>query len=430
MKLIRFALCTLMAVPFAGLAQKNNKPATLITSSNETVQGLVDDREWNNNPVEISFKANGSNQFRKYSANEAKSVKIDNGDYYVSKTVTIDKTDEKSLEVDNYLDSTYLSYKTVTVFLLAEVVSDKITLYSLSDQKLHLFAETPNQPAKELIHRDYRVRRNGKVYEQEDVTYIEQLKGLFADCPSVATDLADTKFTVAAVAKEVQRYITCGQGSSSYRKKTIKGKATVGFLAGTSISGLRFKQKDGGGSIAVIYDENFSTNPAIAAGLRFQYTLPGRQQKFSALADLYYTKYKGEKEKQVSYTSPTFYTNRLVEIEFSMLRLDMLFRYAFASSASVAPFVNAGISFSKTFGAETNSTTTEVFGINTTTTNADAFGTAGINSIFPTATVGGGAAFKKWSLEYRFAGVGRITPTRFYSSSFTSHQLMLCWMWK
>jgi hypothetical protein len=186
MQMIKKLSVLFLMVPLACFSQKNLKPATLITVNNQSLRGVVDDREWFGNPAEIAFRAEGSSTFKKYSAQEAVAIKIDAGGQYFSKTVTIDQTNDRNLEVNDRLDSSYLSYKTVTLFLKAEILSDKINLYSVTDQKLHLFAEKPGVPVAELIYRKYRLRRNNGLFEEEDKTYADQLTKLFADCADLA----------------------------------------------------------------------------------------------------------------------------------------------------------------------------------------------------------------------------------------------------
>jgi Outer membrane protein beta-barrel domain len=413
------------------VAQKNLKTATLITSNNQAIKGIVDDREWFGNPDAISFKAEGTGTFKKYTASEAVAVKIDNGNQYFSKTVTIDKTNDQRLEVDNYLDSTYTSFKTVTIFLLAELLSDKMNLYSVTDNKLHLFAEKPGSPITELIHRRYRLRRNDRVYDEEDNTYVQQLEMLFVDCPAVAEYQLDTEFSTAAISKQVAKYINCEKGAASYQKKAVKGSFSIGVLAGASVSSLSFVENPGLGGSKVIYDKRLSSKPSVLAGVRFQYTVPGRQQRISLVGDLYYSRYSGEAEKQVAYTSPTFYTNRKLNVEFSILRTDILFRYAVVSSQGLSVFLNTGMSFTKPVNDKSITTDTEVFGSNTTINVNKTFESAGgLRPIIVNITGGAGAAYKQYSLEYRLYKLGRLAKGIIYPVDLLSHQLMFAYKFK
>jgi hypothetical protein len=420
----------LLTVPFIAFSQKNLKPATLVTANNETLKGLVDDQEWFGNPTAISFKPEGAAAFKKYTAQEAVSVTIEKGGRYVSRTVTIDQTNDRQLEVDERLDSSYLSSKTVTVFLKAELLSDKINLYSVTDFKQHLFVDKPGLPTRELVHRKYRVRRSGKIFEEEDKTFTDLLGELLADCPDLAEKQFDTEFTLEEVSRQLRKYIICTEGKTNYQKKQSKGKLALGALAGTAIQSFRFTGQPVIGASA-LYNQSFSGQPAILAGLRAQYLIPARQQKLSLIADLYYTRYKGSAEKVIAYTNPTFYTTRKVAVDFSMLRTDLLFRYAILPKNGFSAFANVGISFNKPMGDNSTTTDTEVFNTTTTITTKGTFAASGgLRNIIMQTTGGAGVAYNQYSLEYRFYKTGRIANGVFYPVDYKAHQLMVCYRFK
>lgn len=420
----------LLTVPFFSFSQKNLKPATLVTANNQTLMGLVDDQEWFGNPTVISFKAAGATVYKKYTAQEAASVTIENGGRYVSRTVTIDQTNDRQLEVDERLDSSYLSSKTVTLFLKAELLSDKISLYSVTDFKQHLFVEKPGFPAQELVHRKYRLRRNGKLFEEEDKTFADLLGNLMADCPDLAEKQFDTEFTLEDVSRQLRKYIICTEGKTVYQKKQSKGKLGLGVLAGTTIQSFRFVGDAVIGSSA-LYNQNLNSKASILAGLRLQYLIPARQQKLSLIADLYYMRYQGDAEKITSYTNPTFYSNRKVMVDFSMLHTDLLFRYAILPKNGFSAFANVGISFNKPLGDKSTTTDTEVFNTTTTVTAKETFAASGgLRSLVMQATGGAGVAYNQYSLEYRFYKTGRIANGVFYPVDYKAHQLIFCYRFK
>jgi Outer membrane protein beta-barrel domain len=430
MQMIKQLSVLLWMLPLACFSQKNLKPATLTTTSNQTLRGVVDDREWFGNPAEIAFKAEGSSTFKKYSAQEALAIKIDKGSQYFSKTVTLDKTNDRLLEVDDRLDSSHLSYKTVTLFLKAEILSDKINLYSVTDQKLHLFAEKPGTPIAELIYRKYRLRRNGNLFEEEDKTYTDQLTKLFADCGDLAEQQFDTEFTLSAIGKQMRKYIICTEGKTDYQKKVPGGKIGIGAIAGTAFSSFRFVPKQVSGT-TVLYNTDLNSQQGIIAGLRLQYLVPGRQQRISVVGDIYYTNYKGDLEQNTAYTNPTFYTKRKVALDFSMLRSDILFRYAVVSKNDWQAFANIGLSFTMPLSDKSTTTDTDVFNTNTTVTTKKTFeASGGLRSLTLLVTGGAGVSYRQFGLEYRLFKTGRIANGVFYPVDFQSHQVILCYRFK
>lgn len=430
MQKIKHLSVLLLVVPMACFSQKNLKPATLITVNNQSLQGVVDDREWFGNPTVIAFKADGSSTFTKYSAQEAIAVKIDKGDQYFSKTVKIDQTNDRHLEVDERLDSSYLSYKTVTLFLKAEFLSDKINLYSVTDQKLHLFAEKPGQPVAELIYRKYRLRRNDRLFEEEDKTYADQLANLFADCTDLADRQFDTEFTLTDITRQIRKYVICAEGKTGYQKKVSRGKIGIGALVGTSFNRFSFASAPVSGT-AALYNKPFNSQQGIIGGLRLQYLVPGRQQRISVLGDFYYTRYKGDLEQNTAYTNPTFYTKRKVEIDFAMLRSELLFRYAAVSKGDWQAFANIGFSFTMPMGDKSTTTDTDVYNTSTTVTTRKTFeASGGLRSLVMQLAGGLGVGYRQYAIEYRLFKTGRIANGVFYPVNFQMHQLLLCYRFK
>jgi hypothetical protein len=430
MKRITFYFVLLSMLSIVCHAQKNLKPATLVMADNQTLSGWVDDREWFSNPSAIAFKPNGATSFKKYTAQEVLSVAIDNGDRFVSRTVTIDQTNDRQLEVNERLDSSYLSYKTVTLFLKVELESDKVNLYSVTDRKLHLFVEKPGGPTQELLHRKYMLRRNGNMYEDEDKTFIQQLIQLMADCPGVAARQLDTEFKLAAIRRQLSKYIDCRQGKLAYQKKQSKGKLGLGVLVGVAPQSFRFT---GTAPIntSTLYNQTFNSQLAVLAGLRAQYQIPGKQQRLSVIGDFYYTSYKGDAENLIGFTTPTFVTTRKVVVDFAMLRADLLFRYALVSKPTFKAFINAGINFNKPINDKSVSTDTEVFNSTVTITSKNFIATSGgLRPLVMQPTGGFGASYGRFGLEYRIYKTSRFAKGLFYPVNHTAHQLIFCYLFK
>lgn len=430
MKRATFCLVLLSILPILAQAQKNIKPATLVTADNQTLSGWVDDREWFDNPSVFAFKPNGAAAFKKYTAQEAVSVAIENGDRFVARTVTIDQTNDRQLEVNERLDSSYLSYKTITLFLKVELASDKVNLYSFTDRKLHLFVEKPGGPTQELIYRKYLLRRNADTYEEEDKTYIEQLIKLMADCPSLAARQLGTEFRLDAVRRQLNRYIDCKQGKVSYQKKQPKGKLGLGVLVGVAPQSFRFVGSPLPGSLA-LHNQTFNSQLAFLVGFRAQYQIPGKQQRVSVLGDFYYTSYKGDAENFIGLSSPILVTTRKVVVDFAMLRADLMFRYAFVSKPTFAAFISAGLNINKPIADKSVSIDTEVFNSTVTVKNRDFIATSGgLRPLVMQPTGGIGASYRRFGLEYRLYKAGRFARSLFYPVNHTAHQLIFCYLFK
>jgi hypothetical protein len=66
----------LLLAPAYCLAQSNFNPGYVITLKGDTLRGLIDYREWDNNPADIRFKANASGKTETFSVNNASEFEI------------------------------------------------------------------------------------------------------------------------------------------------------------------------------------------------------------------------------------------------------------------------------------------------------------------------------------------------------------------
>ena len=58
--------------------------AKVVTLSGDTLQGMVNDKNWLKNPDLISFKSGNQKAVQKFKPTDINSVIIDSGDYYLS----------------------------------------------------------------------------------------------------------------------------------------------------------------------------------------------------------------------------------------------------------------------------------------------------------------------------------------------------------
>ncbi|AYL94143.1 hypothetical protein [Mucilaginibacter celer] len=168
-------------LPFFSFAQSHFKPGYVITTGGQTVQGFIDERDWDNNPTSISFKTSAS-------ATDTKSYTVDNISYFevtgsvafqrYSGAISMDETDINKLSTGK--DT---STKQATVFLRLQQKGDKVSLFSYSDdiKTRYFIADNQAGTTVELIYRIYRTGEaagvNGTNTRSEN-QYVPQLYSL------------------------------------------------------------------------------------------------------------------------------------------------------------------------------------------------------------------------------------------------------------
>jgi hypothetical protein len=69
-------------MPVISIAQSNYKPGYVVTLKGDTLTGLIDYREWNNNPKNIRFKNSHDNVPVNYSTGDSHAFAVTGREYF------------------------------------------------------------------------------------------------------------------------------------------------------------------------------------------------------------------------------------------------------------------------------------------------------------------------------------------------------------
>lgn len=410
--------------------QKNLKSATITTLDGKEISGFVNDKETYATPASFSFKSSTETNFKTYTPQQIREINIEQRNRYISAIVDIDQT-AQDIDVSNPADTaSYVKIQSkVPVFLQAELISGKMSLYAYINHKTHFFIKKEDGSFTELIYRKYKTTlSDGSYREKEDNIYIRQLQFLFDDCTDVAQNMVDLHYTASSISRLINNYNTlCTPTSSTtFQHKTEGLQFKFGLIAGASTSSLKITPNGDNLGSTLIFNENFTATTSFALGIRLKGILPGQQQKFSISADIFYSQYKGEVQKQVNYVSSNFYSNRKIELSFSMINTNLLANYDFKKSAIWSPHISAGLGFSLTSLKNSDNTTSEFLNGTTTVKVTPAFGTGtGIKKLNPAIVLGAGFNFKQFVVDYRLNLFSNTSASSNYKIPVMNHSLLL-----
>ena len=211
MKKIYIVFLLAILCPFYLLAQTNYKTGYVVTLKGDTVQGLINYKDWNKNPKQIGFK-NSSGKTTSYSTANTASFSVTGYEYYSRYTGRISEDAEDVSYLSRGLDSTY---KVDTVFLRAISRGKNVTLYEYIDIiKVRYFIADKNQSPVELAYHVY-LNPNDLSKVDKQRGYIQQLQALSARYQPESSSLIDQISNADYKDEDLKKAVEKINGSSS-----------------------------------------------------------------------------------------------------------------------------------------------------------------------------------------------------------------------
>jgi hypothetical protein len=153
MKTFYSLLLIALLFPFLTKAQSNYKPGYVVDLKGDTLKGLINYKEWDQNPKQISFKGN-SGAVQVYTPQNAKAFAVDGFEYYEKNIVNASQDPLDLAKLTGVIDTTT---RIDTVFLHIMVKGHYLSLYSYRDNiKTHYYIlENGNVQPEELGYHAY-----------------------------------------------------------------------------------------------------------------------------------------------------------------------------------------------------------------------------------------------------------------------------------
>ena len=145
-----------LLVPFLLSAQSSFKPGLVVTLKGDTLHGIINYSDWQNNPSGISFKSSSNNSTTRFTANDITYFSVSAG-YLAEYRRYAGPLSMNNINI-NYLPvGRDTSFRTDTVFLKVVQKGKNLVLYSYSDNfKTRFFiAANLNEQPSELIYGIY-----------------------------------------------------------------------------------------------------------------------------------------------------------------------------------------------------------------------------------------------------------------------------------
>jgi hypothetical protein len=321
---------SLIRIIFSGniAAQENYLPGYIINTHKDTVQGLIDYRNWERNPDIISFKS-GSEDAEKYYLPTGIREFVVADEIYVS--AIVDKMDLENFSGLLQYDAS-IKLKKDTVFLQTLVSGGK-DLYYLKDkdgvEQYYIHSDTSYQLLK---YKKYLKEKDGGISYVENKSYIGQLVLAFQDCSGIQDKVKDLDYSKTDLVKLFLDYHQCTHQTVRFEKKKEHLDTQIGCLLG-----ITYTTVEANSSTNYLKDVPLDASTNLSAGISFNFVLARNLGKWSIAEELLYT----------SYSTGGHYDDALnpatIEISVSQIKLNNMVRYK-TPMGKFFVFANPGIS--------------------------------------------------------------------------------------
>ncbi|PSR52882.1 hypothetical protein AHMF7605_04750 [Adhaeribacter arboris] len=397
-----WATFLLLVTNFNTFAQKNFTPGYLISSSQDTIAGLIDNKEWDRNPSYIDFKSNSESTIQHYTIQQLNGFGFVNGDVYRKAVVKIDKTPVRFEELLNNSKPTIVSD---TVFLL-EQVKGSLSLYHLLDEKdkSHFFIQKDEGLIDELIQRNFVFYKNSQPLFGTSEQYKDQLKYSYLhDFSDLYSQITKTSYTKAALTSLIQKANTRLNPEITKTIKIIsKHESKFGLVVGVNLTHYQFISE--GYEYLTKTHFTWQKNPMI--GFSHQIILPRNRKKYAIYNELAWK--RNFTQGQFDIKDATYSSTGIITIKANYLGLTSMLRYSWMNQ-KCQPFMNVGLA-----GNYATSVTTRVQASEQDRTNeqtTDKFILEHPGKFEGGIVVGGGVKVKQTTAEIRLEkGTGYLNP--------------------
>ncbi|MCG8326097.1 MAG: PorT family protein, partial [Chitinophagales bacterium] len=326
MKTLSSILSALFIVAFCipAIAQKDYKPAYIVTSVNDTIDGYIKYQNWKRNPRKIRFKKTENSKAQTYGVDQILAFEV-GGDVYQKHII---HAEVSPLSID-YLDAKKEPLlRKDTAFVRAILLGEK-SLYEYIDRgdKINFYIKEADALTL-LVYKKYKQEKEeGEYFIKENNSYKGQLAYYFRDCFDLQPKINKTTYKLKSLKSLFTEYYKCSGDTPSFKGKMGKISTESGVLLGISRTKLNFSSSTGK-NIIVDLEYDPSTNITIGGFLNF--VLPRANKKWSIVNELLYHSYATQEEN--------------TSFDFAYIKLNNLLRYSFPVNENLRFHINAGIS--------------------------------------------------------------------------------------
>jgi hypothetical protein len=312
-------LFLILACSTIGIAQENFKPAYIITLTGDTVNGLIDFKDWPHNPSKIKFKKTEQGPERLYFPLDIKVFSVSN-ELYKGAIVDIETSPQGS--VSELSHDPALNLQKDTVFLESIVEGEKSLLAYQSIRGIKNFYIFVDDKYELLGYKKYIKPEQNAMLENRK--FSGQLLIYLEDCPRLRSKINTVAYNAKSLQKLFKSYYECTGLTIAMEKQNKKRDQVWGILAGMSSTKFEYLNK----SPDYLYDVDFDRSNNFTVGVFYDFVFPRLHERLSLQNALHITNFYLKK----SYTDVEYdenYKKYTIDIGCGQLKLFTAVKYKY-----------------------------------------------------------------------------------------------------
>ncbi|TKG93784.1 hypothetical protein EYV94_16195 [Puteibacter caeruleilacunae] len=318
-------------------SQENYVDGYIVKLNGDTIKGLIDFRDWENNPNKISFKSTISDTPQLLTPMNINEFGVEDQVY---ESAVIDAELNSLLTHNLEVDQT-IEVRVDTTFLQVCIRGDKSLYRYRLPSRENFYVKIGDKYERLIYHRslvDRKINGSYKTTVKENKKFIGQLSVYLQDSPGIAQKLRNTQYKTNSLMKVFQAYYSNTDITTTFNKKKEKIITSFGLIAGAAKTTLDFTSDH----YTYLSQGDIDSPVGPIAGISLDLILPKHMQKWWLHNELLYSTYKADGTHR-DLVHKDRYTDYDFTLESSQIRLVNMVRYVFPKE-KFKPFISAGIS--------------------------------------------------------------------------------------
>ncbi len=309
-----------------------------IDNSNQIVDCLIKNKDWESNPTKFDYKLPDSSEQRTLTIKSVKEFVILNKSKYVRHTVNIDRSSEIFQKLSNDI-SPFFSEEEVFLRVLIE---GKANLYVFNDEGLlRYFFNYDNSDVEQLVHKSYltsnnRVLKNNLFRQQ----LMDNLK-----CQEISIIVfQNLDYTRKDLVNLFVKYNECHNSEFiNFEDKQKRDLFNLTIRPGLNSSSLYIQN-----SLIYYHDVDFGSTWGFRFGIEAELILPFKNNKLAVAIEPTFQYFKSSVTKISNHTTGEEIN---AYINYQSIEFPFSFRYYLFLSDKSKLFINASLVYDISFGS-------------------------------------------------------------------------------